>query len=55
MTTGRHQSRPGARSSERVAPHESRGRRGVMVYIILWLLGVPLILIILLWLVGIGR
>jgi hypothetical protein len=26
-----------------------------MVYIILWLLGVPLILIILLWLVGIGR
>jgi hypothetical protein len=55
MTTGRHQSRPGARSSERVTPHDIRGRRGVMVYIILWLLGVPLILIILLWLVGIGR
>ena len=29
--------------------------RNVRVYIILWLLGVPLILIILLWLVGIGR
>jgi hypothetical protein len=26
-----------------------------MVYIVLWLLGVPLVLIILLWLVGIGR
>jgi hypothetical protein len=38
--------------------HELRGsiqRRDVMVYIMLWLLGVPLILIILLWLVGIGR
>jgi hypothetical protein len=41
-----------------VVMHELRRgiqRRDVMVYIILWLLGVPLILIILLWLVGIGR
>lgn len=51
--------RPPPSASRRRGPAAARGvRRGgerVMVYVLLWLLGIPLSLILLLFLLGIGR